>query len=171
MWPDLVKFRQFGKSLQVLFGKFLTVYFLFGKMQSTLWQICVIIGLIFIAWNGQTLKKIQPSGHTDSLLLLILFVSVHLSVLSSFCLEFFILSVTQKDKEVVECLNQVFIVSTERTRSTSEAIEGQNTQLALGKCLENNSNFCWLLCNLDSYRKLCQTGTQCYKPIFAILPK
>ena len=56
VWPDLVKFRHFGKSLQV-FGKFLTVYFLFGKMLSTLWQICDIIGLIFIASNGQTLKN------------------------------------------------------------------------------------------------------------------
>ena len=35
-----------SKSLQV-FGKFLTVYFLFGKVLSLLWQICDIIGLIF----------------------------------------------------------------------------------------------------------------------------
>ena len=56
MWPDLAKFRHFGKSLQVL-GKFLIVYFLFGKMLSLLWQICDIIGLIFIVANGQILKN------------------------------------------------------------------------------------------------------------------
>ena len=44
VWPDLVKFHHFRKRLQV-FGKFLTVYFLFGKMLSLLWQICDIIGL------------------------------------------------------------------------------------------------------------------------------
>ena len=54
--PDLAKFRQFGKSLQV-FSKFMTVYFLFGKMMSLLWQTCDIIGLIFIVANGQILKK------------------------------------------------------------------------------------------------------------------
>ena len=54
--PDLTKFRHFGKSLQV-FSKFMTVYFLFGKMMSLLWQTCDIIGLIFIVANGQILKK------------------------------------------------------------------------------------------------------------------
>ena len=52
VWPDLARFRHFGKSLQV-FGKFLTVYFLFGKILSLLWPIRDIIGLIFIAANGQ----------------------------------------------------------------------------------------------------------------------
>ena len=47
--PDLAKFRHFGK--------FLTVYFLFGKMLSLLWQICDIIGLIFGVANGQILKN------------------------------------------------------------------------------------------------------------------
>ena len=56
VWPDLEKFRQFGKTLQV-FGKFLTVHFLFGKILSLLWQICVIIGLVFILENGQILKN------------------------------------------------------------------------------------------------------------------
>ena len=56
VWPDLAKFCHFGKSLQV-FGKFLTVYFLFGKMLSILWQIWDIIGIIFIAANGQILKN------------------------------------------------------------------------------------------------------------------
>ena len=56
MWPDLAKFRHFGKSLQV-FVKYLMVNFLFGKMLSLLWQICDIIGLIFIFANGQILKN------------------------------------------------------------------------------------------------------------------
>ena len=56
VWPYLVKFWHFGKSLQV-FGKFLTVYFLFGKMLILLWQICDIIGLIFAVANGQILKN------------------------------------------------------------------------------------------------------------------
>ena len=35
------------------------VYFLFGKMLSLLWQICDIIGLIFILATGQILKNNQ----------------------------------------------------------------------------------------------------------------
>ena len=51
VWPDSAKFCHFGKSLQV-FGYFLTVYFLFGKILSLLWQNCdIIVG------NGQTLKN------------------------------------------------------------------------------------------------------------------
>ena len=46
-----LKLFLFVFSLQV-FGKFLMVYFLFGKMPSLLWPICDIIGLIFIATNG-----------------------------------------------------------------------------------------------------------------------
>ena len=53
---SVIRFGHFGKSLQV-FGKFLTVYFLFGKMLSLLWQICDIIGLYFIVANGQILKN------------------------------------------------------------------------------------------------------------------
>ena len=56
MRPDLAKFHHFGISLKVL-SKFLTVYFLFGKMLSLLWQTCDIIELIFIVANGQILKK------------------------------------------------------------------------------------------------------------------
>ena len=52
VWPDLAKFRHFGKSFLV-FDKFLTVYFLFGKMLSLLWQIWAI----FIVANGQILKN------------------------------------------------------------------------------------------------------------------
>ena len=56
VWPDLAKFCHFGKSLPV-FGKFLIVHFLFGKILSWLWRICDIIGLIFIVANGQILKN------------------------------------------------------------------------------------------------------------------
>ena len=56
VWPDLVKFQHFGKIVQV-FSKFWTVYFLFGKMVSLLWQNGDIIELIFIVANGQILKK------------------------------------------------------------------------------------------------------------------
>ena len=59
VWPDLSKFRQFGKSLPVI-GKFLVDYFLFGKMPKQLWQICDIIGLIFIVAIGQMLKNNLP---------------------------------------------------------------------------------------------------------------
>ena len=55
VWPDLAKFRHFCKSLKV-FWKFLIVYFLFRKAMSRLWQICDIIGLIFMVANGQILK-------------------------------------------------------------------------------------------------------------------
>ena len=37
-------------------------FFLFGKMMSLLWQICDIIGLIFIVVNGQILKKIRKNS-------------------------------------------------------------------------------------------------------------
>ena len=56
VWPDLAKFRHFGNILQV-FGNFLTVYFLFGKMLSLLWRIRCTIGLIFIVAYGQILKN------------------------------------------------------------------------------------------------------------------
>ena len=56
MWPDLPKFRHFGKSLQLL-GKILDSLFFIWKMLSLLWQICDIVGLIFSVPNSQTLKK------------------------------------------------------------------------------------------------------------------
>jgi len=43
------------QKIQV-FGKCLTVYLLFGKMLTQLWQIWYIIGLIFIVSNGKYLK-------------------------------------------------------------------------------------------------------------------
>ena len=49
VWPDLAKFRHFGK--------FLTVYFLLGKLLSPLWLIYDILGQIFFAANGQILKN------------------------------------------------------------------------------------------------------------------
>ena len=55
VWPDLEKFRHFGKILQA-FGKFFTVYFLFGRMLSLIWQICDIIGLSFIVVNAKNWK-------------------------------------------------------------------------------------------------------------------
>ena len=42
--------------LQV-FGKFSTVYFLFGRMMDLLWQIWNIVWLIFIVANGQISKN------------------------------------------------------------------------------------------------------------------
>ena len=56
VWPDLAKFRHFGKTLEV-FGKFFTIYFLFGKMLCQLRQIYYIIGQILIVANGQLLKN------------------------------------------------------------------------------------------------------------------
>ena len=56
VWPDLAKFCHFDKSLQV-FGKFLKVNILFGKMLSLFWRICEIVGLIFCVSNGQILKN------------------------------------------------------------------------------------------------------------------
>ena len=53
---SFVKFRHFGKSLQV-FDKFLAVYFLFGKMLSLLRQICDLNRLNFIVASGQILKN------------------------------------------------------------------------------------------------------------------
>ena len=56
VWPDLPIFHHFGKSLPV-FGKFLTVHFILGKILSWLWQIWDIIGLIFTIANGQIFKN------------------------------------------------------------------------------------------------------------------
>ena len=53
VWPDLAKFRQFDKKLQ-LFGKFLAIFYLFGKILSF---ICYIISLIFVIANGQKIEK------------------------------------------------------------------------------------------------------------------
>ena len=57
-WTCLISVTRFGEILQV-FGIFLRVYLLLGKMLSLLWQFCDIIGLIFIVENGQILKNNQ----------------------------------------------------------------------------------------------------------------
>ena len=46
---------RFGKISPI--WQFFTVHFLIGKMLSLLWQICDIIGLVFIVANGQILKN------------------------------------------------------------------------------------------------------------------
>ena len=52
---SVTRFGEFSPLWQDLhvFGKFLTAHSLFGKMLSLLWQICDIIGLVFILANGQ----------------------------------------------------------------------------------------------------------------------
>ena len=55
-WTCLISVTRFGEILQV-FGIFLRVYLLLGKMLSLLWQFCDIIGLIFIVANSQILKN------------------------------------------------------------------------------------------------------------------
>ena len=50
MWPNLAKFRHFGKILKV--------YSLFGKIFNLLWQICYTTRVIFIVTHGQILKHI-----------------------------------------------------------------------------------------------------------------
>ena len=62
--PDLAKFLYFGKIFQVL-DNFLRLYLLFGKSFNRLWQILYAIGQVFVDINGQMLKKIKPSGHTE----------------------------------------------------------------------------------------------------------
>ena len=44
-------FTPLSKSLQA-YSKFLTVYLLFGKILSLLWQVYDILGLILIVANG-----------------------------------------------------------------------------------------------------------------------
>ena len=56
VWPDLAKFRHFGKTLQV-FGNFWQFISHLHKMLCQLRQIYDIIGQIFIVANGQILKN------------------------------------------------------------------------------------------------------------------
>ena len=51
VWPDLAKFRHFGKILTV-FGIFFIPYLIFGKMFDLLWYIFAI-RQIFIVVHGQ----------------------------------------------------------------------------------------------------------------------
>ena len=58
-WACVTRFGKIspiGQNFSSL-AKFLTVHFPFGKMLSLLWQICDIIGLVFIFANGQILKN------------------------------------------------------------------------------------------------------------------
>ena len=64
MWPDLAKFRHFGKNLEI-FGNIFKVYLIFGKVLNPLWGIIYVFGQFFIDVNGQILKKTFQSGHTD----------------------------------------------------------------------------------------------------------
>ena len=50
IWQNFATLAKIYKSVI-----FLTLYFLFGNILSLLWQICYIIGQIFIAANGQML--------------------------------------------------------------------------------------------------------------------
>ena len=56
MWPDLAKFRHFGKIFKVL-GNFSRIHLLFGKILNLLWQILCAIGQVFIEVNGQMLNN------------------------------------------------------------------------------------------------------------------
>ena len=56
MWPDLAKFRHFGKIFEVL-GNFSGVYLLFGKIFSLLWHNLYTFGQIFIDVIGQNVGK------------------------------------------------------------------------------------------------------------------
>ena len=58
VWPDLAKFRHFGKTYSD-FGKILMVYLVFGKILTLLCQEFYVIGRIFIAVNGQILNSYQ----------------------------------------------------------------------------------------------------------------
>ena len=62
IWRNFATLAKVYKSLAI----FLTVYFLFGKILSLLWQNCDIIGLFFIVADGQILKNNPTiwSGHT-----------------------------------------------------------------------------------------------------------
>ena len=44
---------------------FLRVSFVLGKFSNILWYICNAVGQIFVDLNGQILKNIYPSGHSE----------------------------------------------------------------------------------------------------------
>ena len=56
VWPHVSKFRHFGKFVKV-FGPFLSVYWLFGKMLILLWENFYAFVKIYIVVNGQTFNK------------------------------------------------------------------------------------------------------------------
>ena len=55
VWPDLEKFRLFGKNFLV-FGDFKKLYLVLGNILNLLWQIFNAIGQILIVVNGQKMK-------------------------------------------------------------------------------------------------------------------
>ena len=55
-WPDLAKFRHFGKILKV-FGNFSRVNLVFGNICDLFWQILYAVEQILIDGNDQILKK------------------------------------------------------------------------------------------------------------------
>ena len=55
VWPDLAKFRHFGKNVKV-FGNFSKVYLVFSKLLKLLCQSLNGIGQIFIVVSGQIFK-------------------------------------------------------------------------------------------------------------------
>ena len=68
VWPDLAKFRQFSKKLQI-FGKIWKVYLIFGKVVNPLWDFLYAFGQNFIVVNGQILEK--QSDHTVEMYLFV----------------------------------------------------------------------------------------------------
>ena len=63
LWPDLTKFRHFGKMSKV-FCKFLRFYLLFCKVLNRLWLKFYDNNKIFFVETGKILKIIQPAAHT-----------------------------------------------------------------------------------------------------------
>ena len=56
VWPDLTKFSHFGKVLKI-FGNFLRVYLVFGKILNPLWKFQSAFGPIHFVVNGRILRK------------------------------------------------------------------------------------------------------------------
>ena len=64
VWPDLSKFRHFGKFLKVI-GNLSKDYLVFAQVLNLLWKCFVPLGAYYFAINDQKLAKIiSPSGHT-----------------------------------------------------------------------------------------------------------
>ena len=56
VWPDLAIFCQLGKILKI-FGNFMKVYLVFGKLLNLLWKNQCAFGPIYVVVNGQILSK------------------------------------------------------------------------------------------------------------------
>ena len=55
VWPDLAKFHHFGQYLKI-FGSIFKVYFILGKVFSSLWYNFYAFGQICIVENGKILQ-------------------------------------------------------------------------------------------------------------------